>query len=178
MNWISTVSGVQFHFLDPRAKEVVIEDIAHSLAWRCRFNGHTKVYYSIAQHSVLVAECLCEMFPNDRAIQLWGLLHDAAEAYLPDVPGPIKPYLRGFDALEERILQVITAKYGLIYPPIAAVKLADRQALIIEGLVLFGREIVETWEYKITPPESIQLVPMTAEESKKAFLDKFNELTS
>lgn len=82
--WIQTFTGKQFWPLTPKAEDVCIEDIAHALAFKCRFGGHCKTFYSVAEHSCRVAEILR---PEH---QLIGLLHDAAEAYLPDVAAPIK----------------------------------------------------------------------------------------
>src|ERR1700683_336889 len=82
--WIVTFSGRRFYVLDPRPSDVRIEDIAHSLSLQCRFNGHVKNFYSVAQHSVLVSE-RC-----DPADALYGLLHDASEAYIGDMSAPLK----------------------------------------------------------------------------------------
>lgn len=86
-DWMQTYTGRKFWPLNPRAEEVYIEDIAHSLALSCRFNGHCKVFYSIAQHSVLVSQIVK---PTQ---QLIALLHDSAEAYLGDIIRPIKRFL-------------------------------------------------------------------------------------
>lgn len=78
--WILTSTGRQFWPLQPRADEICIEDIAHHLSMQCRFTGATRFHYSVAQHSVLVSQ-----LAPDGENPLWGLLHDAAEAYLVDV---------------------------------------------------------------------------------------------
>ena len=87
MTWTQTYKGLKFFPLDPKPEDVCIEDIAHHLAIKCRFGGATQVPYSVAEHSVRVSECLV---PLGHRLQLVGLLHDAAEAYLPDWPAPIK----------------------------------------------------------------------------------------
>src|SRR5579885_2784587 len=83
-DWIQTYCGVAFYPLDPRPEEILIEDIAHALSMLCRFTGHVKRFYSVAQHCVYVSH-RCD--PKDA---LWGLLHDAAEAYLNDISRPVK----------------------------------------------------------------------------------------
>lgn len=83
-DWIQTYTGRQFWPLDPKPEEVCIEDIAHALSQQCRYAGHTIRFYSVAQHSVEIA------LRVPRAAALWGLLHDAAEAYLVDLPRPVK----------------------------------------------------------------------------------------
>ena len=82
-DWIHTFTGRHFYPLNPNADDVDIEDIAHALANTCRFNGHVSTFYSVAQHCVLASQ-YCESDP------LWALMHDAAEAYLPDVAAPVK----------------------------------------------------------------------------------------
>jgi len=82
-DYIVTFTGERVYPTHPSINTIHIEDIAHALAHKCRFNGHTKQFYSIAQHSVIVNN----LFPYNN---LWGLLHDASEAYLPDVASTIK----------------------------------------------------------------------------------------
>jgi len=82
--WIQTYTGKKFWAFDAAIADICIEDIAHALAMRCRFGCHCKEFYSVAQHSVIVSHHL----PPE--LKLWGLLHDATEAYLPDVPRPQK----------------------------------------------------------------------------------------
>jgi hypothetical protein len=80
--YIVTYTGRRFHFLDPKIDEISIEDIAHALSNVCRFTGHTKRFYSVAEHSCLVS-ALCDN-------RLEGLLHDASEAYMSDLSSPLK----------------------------------------------------------------------------------------
>lgn len=104
--YISTYTG-RFWPLDPRASEVSIKDIAHSLAMQCRYAGHGNRFYSVAEHSVHIAR---NVPPRDR---LAGLLHDAPEAYLVDVPRPVKRELAGYKAAEERVWLAVSAAFGL-----------------------------------------------------------------
>jgi uncharacterized protein len=113
-DWIQTYTGRRFYPLDPRPDEVDILDIAHALAQQCRFTGHTKTHYSVAQHSCLVSQHAGE------ADGLWGLLHDAAEAYISDLSRPVKQSIRAagitlFDEIEDRIMVAVCLRYGL--PP-------------------------------------------------------------
>jgi len=127
--WILTHSGVRFWPLDPRAEEVRIEDIAHALARLCRFAGHVAcAHYSVAQHSVLVSHA-CH--PDDA---LWGLLHDATEAYLVDVPSPVKraPALASYRAAERQLERVIAERFGLPLAMPPSVRLADARLLATE----------------------------------------------
>lgn len=128
-DWIQTFTGRQFFPLRPRVEDVAIEDIAHALALKCRYSGHTIRHYSVARHSSLIATALWLRRLGPR-MALAGLLHDAAEAYLPDVARPVKPFMTGFAAIESRIEAVIAAKYDLPWPwPIPEVKAADTAIL-------------------------------------------------
>ena len=86
---LHTFSGQGFDPLNPCTKDVRLEDIAHALAQTCRFGGHTPRHYSVAQHAVFVALLVLKVSRRPD----WALLalhHDSAEAYLGDIPRPIK----------------------------------------------------------------------------------------
>lgn len=106
---ITTYSGVRFRPLSSNPADILIEDIAHSLANQCRFAGHVRVFYSVAEHSVRVSR-LCR--PEDA---LWGLLHDASEAFICDVPAPLKelPEFEAYRAAERDLQQLIATRFGL-----------------------------------------------------------------
>lgn len=89
LSYIETFTGKRFYPLDPYLFDVDIVDIAHALSHQCRFAGHTREFYSVAEHSYWVAYVL-EEWGADIETQLWGLLHDASEAYLVDLPTPLK----------------------------------------------------------------------------------------
>ena len=132
-DWMMTVSGRTFWPLDPRAEEIAIEDIAHSLAHQCRYAGHTRAFYSVAQHSVLVAQHL----PPE--LQLWGLLHDASEAYLVDLPRPVKRHLPLYDVAEDRVMRCVAHRFNLPWPCPPQVKRVDNAILTDEMRQLMPR---------------------------------------
>lgn len=142
-DWIMTQSGRQFFPLEPRLEDVTIADIAHALGAVNRYNGHTRVPYSVAQHSVLVSR---ELRPDGPAVALLGLLHDASEAYLGDVPRPLKrlPAFAEYRAAEARLEAVIYRAFGL-----EAVA-ADRY--VIEMLKLVDRRMLRTEQAQLMPP--------------------------
>ncbi len=174
-DWIETGSGLHYHFLAPQPNEITIEDIALALANKCRFSGHTQ-FFSVAEHSV----CVAYRLPSE--LRLAGLLHDAAEAYLGDIPSPIKKHLPDYKALEAINEYVIAEKFGVMLTPEqqAEVKLADRRALFTEAHFLLpshgkdwtmfddGEWHVE-WDFK---PKC--LPPVLA---YKLFMDSFMDLT-
>ena len=127
MSWMQTATGRQFWPLAPRPEDVCAADIAHALSNLCRYGGHCRRFYSVAEHSVLVARHV------PREHRLWALLHDAAEAYLVDVPRPIKPHLRGYATAERRLMRVICKRFGLPLEMPREVKAADNAILLDEA---------------------------------------------
>lgn len=128
-DWMQTYSGYQFWPLDPMPEDVHILDIAHALSNQCRFAGHCRTFYSVAQHSVIVSQVV----PLHDA--LWGLLHDAAEAYLVDLPRPLKRHSemgRLYQAIEGRLVHVICERFGLPTDEPESVRLADDVVLMTE----------------------------------------------
>ena len=87
--WISTQAVKQFNFINPKVEDIHILDIARALSNICRFGGHTSSFYSVAEHSIITAEILEQKNANKITV-LAGLLHDATEAYMGDMPRPIK----------------------------------------------------------------------------------------
>lgn len=126
---IKTFSG-RMDPLSPVVEEINIEDIAHALSRQCRYNGHCVGFISVARHSIWVAEHL-ESQGFDEVIQLTGLLHDAAEAYLGDLVRPIKHSSFGVEYLKvEAVLETVISKRFLIpYPFPVAVREADNYVL-------------------------------------------------
>jgi hypothetical protein len=111
---ILTNSGILFWPMDARESEVRITDIAHALSNMCRFAGHVNHFYSVAQHCVLVSELIAkEKTMNNAYCQYVGLLHDASEAYLVDVPRPIKQFLRNYQVIEHKLQRVIADAFGI-----------------------------------------------------------------
>jgi hypothetical protein len=131
-DWIQTYTGKAFYPLDPRPEDVDIVDIAHALGNLCRFNGHCLRFYSVAEHSVLLSRAVT---PEHA---LWALLHDAAEAYLADVPRPTKRMLPTYVDMESRVMSAIAARIGLAGDIPQAVKDADLRILTDERLKIMA----------------------------------------
>lgn len=107
--FVVTASGRRLRLFDPDPDSIDIADVARSLSRLARFNGHTRDFYSVAEHSVLCSR-YCHTAP------VWGLLHDAGEAYLGDVITPLKDQLPAFRELEERFLKAIATRFDLRWP--------------------------------------------------------------
>ena len=143
-DWIETFSGIQFWSLDPKREDVKIEDIAHSLCHLCRFAGHSKTFYSVGRHSEncrRVAERLTRdlSLSDSYRLQLLALIHDAAEAYIGDLPRPIKQFIPQFKEIEQSVEAIVYEALG-IEPPTEDearfVKNIDNYMLCIEGRIL------------------------------------------
>lgn len=168
--WIQTFSGKRFTPINPNPESIVIQDIAHSLSMQCRFSGHIKRFYSVAQHSVLVS------YLSDIEDALWGLLHDATEAYLVDIPSPLKRSGR-FNAyleFEKNMQTAICARFGLKNAEPTSVKAADKIMLATEARDLMVN-LRKDWDYPVKPLP-LKIEPLLPEEAEKLFLDRFYEL--
>lgn len=167
-DWMQTYTGRAFWPLDPRSEEVDIKDIAHALAHQCRYAGHCNAFYSVAQHSVLVAQAVPE------EIRLEALLHDASEAYLVDVPRPVKRFLPGYREAEERVERAIAARFGLAYPWDVRIKEADDRILHDERAALMG-ESPHEWNLR-GEPLGIAIGPWSPNMARQEFLSLASDL--
>lgn len=163
-----TYTGRSFYPLDPRPEEVDIEDIAHALSNICRFGGHTKYFYPVSQHCVLVSR-----FCSKRN-RLWGLLHDAPEAYAGDIIRPIKPHLSGYSRIEDSIMKAICQRFGLRPNMPQEVKKIDNQILLNEREVLITPSATP-WKLETKEPLDFVLEPWLPLRAKEQFLLAFNE---
>jgi hypothetical protein len=137
-NWVVTFSGIHFYPLDPREDEVLLIDVAQALSNICRFNGHTKNFYSVAQHSLFVSKEL-EHKGYSPSICLIGLLHDGSEAYICDIPTPVKLMLPEYQKMESKLQDTVyKALLGKLPTELewAVVKGCDKDALYAEALTL------------------------------------------
>lgn len=168
-DWIQVWSGKRFYPLDPRPEEVNIMDIAHALAMKCRYGGHTSEFYSVAEHSVLMSE---KASPENA---LWALLHDAGEAYLADVPRPVKPFLVGWNEIEKFIMATVCARFNLPPEEPAEVKALDTAILRDEKDRLMRGG--EDWSW-LPPALGVNIQCLPPFEAKQAFMRRFVELTA
>jgi len=175
--FIETATGRRFQPLDPVLADIRILDIAHSLAQQCRFNGHTRVHYSVAEHSVRVANLL-ERWGEPREVVLWGLLHDASEAYLTDVPSPLKKHLTfaAYMRAEERLMHAICIRFNLPVDQPLVIRQADEMLLATEARDLMPFR-PEHWK-DLTAPLAETIDPWTAVQAEQNFLRKFAELVT
>jgi len=166
---ILTHSGKYFDLLRPEVSAYTVNDIATALSRICRFVGHTRHFYSVAQHSVEVSYLL----PDSLAFA--GLMHDASEAYLGDVSYPLKCLLPQYREIERSVEQAIARVFSLPYPHPAAVKVADRIMMATERRDLMIEQEADWPILADVAPRAQEVVPVGVEVARLMFLERFSE---
>jgi len=175
-SFIELRSGTRFEPLAPDPRRINIEDIAHALSNQCRFSGHTRTHYSVAEHSVRVANLLWEWRePVD--VQFWGLLHDASEAFLVDLPSPLKhhPGFAAYRDAEAACMAAVCERFGLPPEMPAAVAKADSVLLSTEARDLMAY-VPEHWSKLPHPPHADRIEPWPSTVARARFLALYDEL--
>lgn len=153
---VKTRSGIYIDVFEPKITDFSIEDIAHSLSLQCRFNGHTQEFYSVAEHCLRASTYF--KLPQDK---LEALLHDAAEAYIGDLPKPIKDELSCYKEIEKTLDQIIADRFNLRYPMSKQLKVVDR--LMLE------------WEWENIVIDN-KIEPLPPREAKNRFIKLYYKL--
>lgn len=168
--WIETHSGKQFWYTTEDLEGICIEDIAHALAHNCRYTGQCEYFYSVGEHSLNVAELL----PGN--LKLWGLLHDASEAYLSDIASPAKQLLPDYKRLEHGIMCRIALKFGLPegFWDSPEVKAADWAQLKTESRALLPSQ-GKDWYFPPVVGEGLYPSGLKPDTVRELFLAKFRE---
>jgi hypothetical protein len=169
-DWMCTFSGVQYYPAAPRMKDVRIVDIAHALSMLCRYTGHCRQFYSVAEHSVHVSHTV------PAPLALLGLMHDATEAYVNDLSSPLKRSLPDYKMIEAFNWVAIARRFGLPEQLPRDIHLADMAVLRAEQAALMPPLPADDGLSHIEPaPVTIlALAPAAAE---ALFLERFYELT-
>jgi hypothetical protein len=176
--YLQTISGRRVNPFDPDPDDLDIADIARALGNLCRFGGHSRVFYSVAQHSVIVSE-LVEQRGGDVEDVFAALMHDAAEAYLGDMPHPIKHRSElgaAFKVAEAHLEQAIRARFG-IKDGVPEIKQADRALLATERRV-FSAEQWHWPELDGVEPLELDLTAWSPDEATEAFARRYAELAA
>jgi uncharacterized protein len=174
--WIKCYSGGRIHPLNPRPEDIHIEDIAHALSLNSRFTGHTPYPYSVAQHSLIISTLV------PREFALWGLLHDASEAYLSDIARPVKhqPEFEFYRVVEKRLMRAVCERFGLPEEEPEVVKYWDQRLLVSEQLLLMGGTKDPESVFPASPVCSeveVLIFERPWREVKQEFLHVFRSLT-
>lgn len=165
-NYIMSTTGVKFDVFSYHIDDINIADIAHALSNMCRFAGHVKKFYSVAQHCILVS-----LHSSDPR---YGLLHDASEAYLVDIPAPIKKSAAfvEYRKLEHILQNDIYKRFGLdAKEEPADVHVADQRVCATEIQQLLTHSFPFPHE-----PYAMEIIAMSPKEAEIAFIQRFNQL--
>jgi uncharacterized protein len=172
--WINTWGGHKIHLIDPDPNEIFIEDIAHSLSLLCRFGGNVSEFYSVAQHCAMVSTHMSG--ETDEPTQLLaGLLHDAAEAYLVDIPAPLKRIIPEYKVIEDRIERAIWTRFDIDMDSIDfnLIKHHDNRALATEAYHLIPNKHSE-WYIPYLPYDLNELwAALIPERAEQVYLKMF-----
>lgn len=161
-------SGNYFDFADPEGSVFTIEDIAHALSQQCRYNGHCIPFYSVAEHSVLAS------FLVDEADAYDTLMHDAPEAFMGDVPSPLKSLLPDYKKIYQGVEDVVFRRFGVKSSP--AVKAADLRMLAIEESQIMV-EHSHVWPCNVGANiDHPQLRCLPPHEARTLFMDRYYQL--
>lgn len=155
-NCIRTVTGIYMNVFEPTPEMICIEDIAHALSNQCRFGGHLPRFYSVAEHSL---NCM-HLIEKDE-LKLGALLHDASEAYLLDIPSPIKKGLSNYKEIEDRLMMVIAKKFEFDYPLHPEIKKVDEIMLQME------------WDNLMLQDKTLMLKTKPSFQAKEDFISMF-----
>jgi hypothetical protein len=168
--WIQTFTGRRFDVFAPNPDHIHLLDIATALAHTCRFSGHVPYHYSVGQHSLLMSRVV------PPAVALEALLHDAAEAYLGDVPRPIRQGLQDYNAVMGLVETAVAQRFGLVYPWPDAIHEADMRMVITEAHA-FNKDTTG-WGIDAAPYGDVVVAPMYPKDVMELFIDRFLELES
>lgn len=168
--WIQTYTGKRIYPFEPDIELIDIKDIAHALSLMCRYTGHCKHFYSVAQHSIIVSE----IAPLEYKLE--GLLHDASEAYLNDIARPVKKYFKEYRLAEYNLQKVISEKFKLNNEGSKTIKIIDDGMLYWEEKYLMNN--IDGWPIK-QPYFKLNVTyfnSLLQKDVEKWFLDIFEEL--
>ena len=167
-NWVRTYSGKKFCITAPTPDQIDLVDIAHGLSNICRFTGQTKEFYSVAQHSIYVAAEVYDQ-TGDVKKAIAALLHDAPEAYLTDVPSPLKVLLPEYKVFENLASEVIKTRFNLVDCP--EIHEADLRSLVTEMRDLMNES--EANELIGSEPFTFIIESMPPKFAKELFIKKY-----
>lgn len=171
-HWCTTYTGGRFWPLDPKPEHVQLPDIAHALSNICRFGGHTRSFYSVAQHSVLVSQ---QVAPEHR---LTALLHDATEAYVGDIVRPLKVQMPDYGDIEYCVWLAVCQKFNLSPEIHPSVKEADNVLLMTERRDLTNPSgHAWGWGLEDIKPLPHKIVPVGPDTAETMFLEQYEILT-
>lgn len=169
-DWMQTYTGRRYYPMDPKSEDIDPWDIAHALSFLCRYGGHVSRFYSVAEHCVLMSRAV----PEEDALS--ALLHDATEAYVVDVPRPVKRYLDNYKDIENRVWGAISTRFGVSSVLPASVLAADNRILLSEKAALLPTSEGVWPGLEGLAPLDVTIRAWSPERAKIEYLDRLAEL--
>lgn len=170
-DWIQTYTGKAFYPMDPRPDNIDPADIARALAMLCRFGGHVRRFYSVAEHCVLMSYAVT---PQNA---LWALLHDAAEGLgLVDLPRPVKRAIPLYRAVEDRVMEAVCKRFDLDPVCPAEVQAADTRILRDERAALKTPPPLPWMSLENVDPLGVEILALGPDAAELAYLGRLREL--
>lgn len=142
--WMQTLTGKKLDPFNPTPDTVCIEDVAHALSNLCRFGGHCKRFYSVAEHSVRGTEFIIDEY-EDLDLAFDFLMHDTSEYAFQDLVRPIKKQLPDYENAEHAMQKFLAGHFGFRYPFVPLVHEIDNRMLVTEAVALLRDGPVENW---------------------------------
>lgn len=172
--WIMTQSGRMYHFANPDPRSIVVEDMAHALSKICRFTGHTREHYSVAEHCIRVSWLAEQKY--GKAFAREGLLHDSYETYGSDINGPLKSLIPEYKKYERIGEEVIGRKFNFTVPKSPEIKDCDGVLYQTERRDLFPPFNLPFTCHKEKEPLPDPIIPMSSELARLLFLHRYEEV--
>jgi len=173
MSWIETYTAKRFDFVNLDANEISILDIAHALSNICRFTGHCREFYSVAEHCVIMSQ-MGHWTSNAQRFE--ALMHDAHEAYIGDMSAPLKHISPEFKAFEKRVEAMVRRRFGLPEQLSPEIKDADLRMLAMEARDVMRGDWREWGSIKGVVPAQVVPNCLTPGEARTLFLTRFAEV--
>lgn len=170
--WMQTSSNSEVDFTAEHWIALPIEDIANALANTCRYNGHCSRFFSVAEHSVLMSRLVRP------ELALAALLHDASEAYVGDIPRPLKRVMgTAFKDMERKAMRAVAQRYGVTMHDLEhpEIKALDKKILADEAAALMPRHAF--WD-QFTERTGVEIAGWNPAEAREKFLQRYAELKS
>lgn len=172
-DYTGTYTGRKVYVLNPNPETLVIEDISHALAMLCRYTGHTKKFYSVAEHSVLLSHVVSKKNAK------WALMHDASEAYFGDLARPVKqlPQLKPYRDAEIIMQRALAIKFDLPLKIPKEVLDNDNNMVFTEAPIMLKNFDLENQTLKgFKTLKNVKFQYLLPDAAKKLFMARFNEL--
>jgi len=171
-SFVTTGTGVDFFPFNPNPDDIFIEDIFQSLSMQCRFNGHCSSFYSVARHSLIGSYII----QPEYALEF--LAHDFSEAYISDIPAPIKKFMKQAVKIENKISEEINKKLNITFPMSKEVHEMDQLMFRMEFTYLMGSKEFQDEKFPLSKEDFMKEVEISQKDTKQEMKNRFLNLTA